>query len=250
MFCRKKGTKKYRIRVKIHSFCHPQGRQVRRPYKMGVSLVLHLALPPAPFFLIFPEIFLMALEVTKKLWTVDEVLQMVDKGLLPHDNHLELIRGELIEMSPMGFKHGVAVGIIAKLLIKLCDEQHFVWLQSTFPLDNFSAPEPDIALLKWKGDVNSPQPPGPKDILLVVEVADSSLSYDRKIKAPLYAEFGIPEYWILDLQRQCVEQYQLPSEDGYRRKTIVHKDQMLPLPGLGVEISVGALFGISPQPPQ
>ncbi len=167
----------------------------------------------------------MALDVMKKLWTVDEVLQMVDTGILPPDNHLELIRGELIEMSPMGFKHGVAVGIIAKLLIKLCDEQHFVWLQSTFPLDNFSAPEPDIALLKWKGDVNSTQPPSPEDILLVIEVADTSLPYDRKIKAPLYAEFGIPEYWILNLRDQCVEQYQLPGAKGYQRKTIVQKDQ-------------------------
>lgn len=192
----------------------------------------------------------MALDVMKKLWTVDEVLQMVDTGILPHDNHLELIRGELIEMSPMGFKHGVAVGIIAKLLIKLCDEQHFVWLQSTFPLDNFSAPEPDIALLKWKGDVNSTQPPGPKDILLVIEVADTSLHYDRKIKAPLYAEFGIPEYWILNLPDQCVEQYQLPGAKDYQRKTIVQKDHALALPGLDAEIYVSALLGISAQPPK
>ena len=192
----------------------------------------------------------MALDVTKKLWTVDEVLQMVDKGLLPHDNHLELIRGELIEMSPSGQRHSVAVNRIHLFLIELLGRKAFIWGQTNVLLDPYSAPEPDIAVLKFRDDFYEGRLPGPEAILLAIEIADTSLSYDRKIKAPLYAEFGIPEYWILDLQRQCVEQYQLPSESGYLRKTIVQKDQMLPLPGLGVEISVGALFGISPHPPQ
>ncbi|MBK6622620.1 MAG: Uma2 family endonuclease [Saprospirales bacterium] len=85
---------------------------------------------------------------------------------------------------------------------------------------------------------------------MVIEVADTSLPYDRKIKALLYAEFGIPEYWILNLRDQCVEQYQLPGAKGYLRKTIVQKDQWLALPGPDAEIHVSALLGISAEPPK
>lgn len=186
----------------------------------------------------------MALEVMKKLWTLDEVLQMVDKGILPHDNRLELIRGELIEMSPSGRKHSVAVNRIHLLLIELLGRKAVIWGQTNVLLDPFSAPEPDIAVLKWRDDFYESHLPGPQDILLAIEIADTTLNFDRRVKAPLYAEYGIPEYWILDLNGQCVKQYQLPHPEGYQRRTIVHKDQMLPLPGLGVEISVSGLFGI------
>jgi Uma2 family endonuclease len=186
----------------------------------------------------------MALDVMKKLWTVDEVLLMVEKGILPEDNHLELIRGELIEMSPSGRKHSAAVNRINLLLIELLGRKAFIWVQSAVQLDFYSAPEPDIAVLKWRDDFYEGCLPGPGDILLAIEISDTSLSFDRKVKAPLYAEFGIPEYWILNLQNQNLEQHQLPHPEGYQRKTIVHKGQTLPVPGLNAEIKLEDLLGL------
>ena len=187
----------------------------------------------------------MPLEIAKKLWTVNEVLRMQETGILTPDNRLELICGELIEMSPSGNRHRIVVNCINKLLNKLIGEAYTIWVQTPITLNELSAPEPDIALLKWKGDFYSPQPPGPEDILLIIEVADSSLSFDRTIKASLYAEFGIPEYWILNLQEPCLEQYQLPGKDGYARITRVSIEEKLELPGLGQEIIVGQLLGVS-----
>ena len=192
----------------------------------------------------------MALEVKKKLWTVDEVLEMVDKGILPEDNHLELIRGELLVMSPSGSRHGAAISRIHLLLIEMLGRKVVIWDQLSVLLDPYSAPEPDIAVLKYREDFYKERLPGPGDILFLIEVSDSTLDTDRKIKGPLYAEFGIPEYWILNLEKDCVEQYQLPLPEGYQRKTIIRKNQTLPLPELGVEVSVGALLGVSSDPPK
>jgi len=83
----------------------------------------------------------------------------------------------------------------------------------------------------------------PEEIFLIIEVADTSLAYDRRVKGKLYAESGIQEYWIVNLSRQCVEQYQLPGKEKYERRNIVTKDAMLKIPGFDVEISVGAMLG-------
>jgi Uma2 family endonuclease len=186
----------------------------------------------------------MALDVMKKLWTVDEVLLMVEKGILPEDNHLELISGELIEMSPSGRKHSAAVNRINLLLIELLGRKAFIWVQSAVQLDSYSAPEPDIAVLKWRDDFYEGCLPGPDDILLVIEISDTSLSFDRRIKASLYAESGIPEYWILDLQNQRVERYHQPQQDGYGEKEVVGRGQVLVVPGLGAgELTVEEMLG-------
>lgn len=185
----------------------------------------------------------MPLEVTKKLWTLDEVLQMQETGILPPDNHLELIRGELIEMSPIGSKHRAGVMRLQLILFELLGRKALVLSQSSILLEPHSAPEPDIAVLRFQDDFYAEGHPGPEDIFLIIEVADTSLAFDRKVKGRLYAEFGIQEYWILNLPRQCVEQYQLPGKNEYERRTIVGKDGMLKVPGFDVEISVGAMLG-------
>ena len=182
--------------------------------------------------------------VSKKLWTVDEVLHMQEAGILTPTSRLELIRGELMEMSPTGSRHGVAVNRIHLLLIELLGRKAFIWNQTSILLGPYSAPEPDIAILKHPGEHFEHQLPGPEDILLLLEVADSSLDIDRKIKAPLYAEFGIPEYWILDLAQNRVERYQQPGKEGYAQVEYFGMEDLLPLPELEAEISVGALFGV------
>jgi len=186
---------------------------------------------------------IMPLEMVKRLWTVDEVLQMVEKGILPPDNRLELIRGELIEMSPGGLDHSATVNHIITLLIKLLEEKAIIWGQTNVPLDKYSAPEPDVAVLKYRKDSYFSRFPGPSDVFLFIEVAGSSLGIDRKIKAPLYAEMGIPEYWIVDLDKKCVEVYQKPENGKYSIKKIYRPGEKLVLPGLEEELEVEGVFG-------
>lgn len=183
-------------------------------------------------------------EVTKKLWTIEEVLRMQETGILSPDNRLELIRGELIEMSPAGKRHVAAVARLNLYLIELLGRRALVISQSSIELDAFSAPEPDVAVLRFRDDFYAEAPIRPEDFILFIEVADTSLGFDRKAKGQLYAEFGIPEYWIVDLNGQCVEQYQLPGEEGYGRRTLVVPGQMLTLPGLDVQISVSEMLGL------
>lgn len=183
-------------------------------------------------------------EVTKKLWTIEEVLRMQETGILSPDNRLELIRGELIEMSPSGSKHMAAVARLHLILIELLGRRALIISQSSVELDPFSAPEPDIAVLRYREDFYKDHLPGPNDIFLFIEVADTSLGMDRKTKGLLYAEHGIPEYWIVDLNGQCVEQYQLPGKEGYGRRTVVVPGQMLTLPGFDIQISVSEMLGL------
>lgn len=89
-----------------------------------------------------------------------------------------------------------------------------------------------------------PRHPQPDEILLVIEVADTSLAYDRKVKAPLYASFGIPEYWIPNLEKQRVERYRLPKQGGYGEKEVVGKGQVVVVKGLGAEVGVEEMLGV------
>lgn len=176
--------------------------------------------------------------------TFKEVLLMQQRGILPPDNRLELIRGELVEMSPIGKTHGWVVNWISKLFNKLIEEDQMVWVQTSILFDEHSAPEPDIALVQWKKGGKYPRHPQPDEILLIIEVADTSLAYDRKVKAPLYASFGIPEYWILDLEKQRVERYRLPQQDSYGEREVVGKGQVVVVPGLGAEVAIEEMLGI------
>lgn len=187
----------------------------------------------------------MPLAMVKHLWTVDEVLRMEEKGILPPDKRLELIRGELIEMSPIGSQHAAVVDRIQAFFITQFAGRINVRSQGPIQADEYSVPEPDIAVLRFREDFYEEKYPGPGDILLVIEVADSSLGFDRKIKAPLYAEMGIPEYWIVDLKKKCVEQYQQPEAGRYTLKQIRRRGEALVLPGLGVEVEVERVFGVS-----
>lgn len=188
--------------------------------------------------------YFMPLEIAKKLWTVDEVLRMQEAGILPPDNRLELIHGELIEMSPSGSKHAAAVNRIHLLFVELLGRKAIIWGQTSVLFDPYSAPEPDIAILRYRDDFYEKQLPGPEDILLVIEVSDSTLAFDQTIKASLYAEFNIPEYWILNLQEFCVERYQQPGTEGYVKKKVFSKNEILAVPGVGLEVSVGQLLGL------
>lgn len=141
---------------------------------------------------------------------------MADAGILSEDDRVELIYGEILAMSPIGPPHGAAVDRATKAMVTLAGDKAIVRVQGSVGLDEYDEPEPDIVLLKPKDDFYYSALPGPPDILLILEVADSSLEFDRTIKAGLYAETGIFEYWVADLKGGCLFVYSDPHNKSYR----------------------------------
>jgi Uma2 family endonuclease len=142
---------------------------------------------------------------------------MHEAGVFAVGDRYELINGEIREMSPIGIKHAVCVTRLSTLFTNRFINKAIIWSQNPIDLSNNSQPQPDLAILKWRDDFYASALPTPDDILLVIEVADSTISYDRDVKAPLYAANGIPEMWIFDLNQQIIEGYSQPSASGYKR---------------------------------
>jgi Uma2 family endonuclease len=145
--------------------------------------------------------------------TVEEYRRMGEVGILHEDDRIELIEGELIEMSPMGCFHAGVGSQLADQLMRQLAGRAIPWIQNPLRLSRHSEPQPDFALLKFRADYYKGGLPIAADVLLVVEIADSSVRYDREIKAPLYARHGIPEYWLIDVPARGVEVYSEPDAE-------------------------------------
>lgn len=132
---------------------------------------------------------------------------MAAAGILTPDDRVELIEGEVIKMSPIGSPHAACVARLVRSLQNLIEENTILWVQSPVRLSNFTEPVPDVALLRARKDFYAAQHPVADDVLLLIEVADSSLLKDRNIKTPLYAASGVPEVWLVNLQKEVIEAY-------------------------------------------
>ncbi|MDW8464875.1 MAG: Uma2 family endonuclease [Chloroherpetonaceae bacterium] len=152
--------------------------------------------------------------------TVAEFAAMYQAGILSEDEHLELINGELITMAAMDAPHASHVARLSRLFIESLSKKAVIYTQLPIVLGEYSEPEPDVAVLRWREDDYCSGKPTAKDVLLVVEVADRSLLYDRETKLPLYAQYGITEVWILNLQAKQVEVYRNPQGSAYQEKQI------------------------------
>ena len=142
---------------------------------------------------------------------------MIEAGILSEDERIELIRGEMVEMSPIGKRHAGCVLWLNHSFVSRLASRAQVYVQNPVTVENQqSEPQPDIALLRYREDWYRTQLPTPEDVLLAVEVADSSLAYDREVKIPLYAKAGIPEAWLVALPSDSVFSYRDPSPAGYR----------------------------------
>ncbi len=153
--------------------------------------------------------------------------RMAELQFFPTGQRIELLDGEIVEMSPINSKHASTVGRLAKLLILLLQDQAFVNIQNPVALDEFSEPEPDLWVAKSRPDFYKNAHPRPEDILFLIEVADSSLAKDRTVKLPLYAAAGIPETWIVNLEEECVEIYTEPSAEGYGQVKVFRKEELI-----------------------
>jgi Uma2 family endonuclease len=148
--------------------------------------------------------------------TVADFYRMAEAGIFGEDDRVELIEGEIIDMAPIGPEHTSSVKRLNRLFDRAAGEQAIVSVQDPIRLDEHNEPEPDLALLRYREDFYRNAHPGPKDVLLLVEVAETSLRYDREIKLPLYAKHGIPEVWIVDLEKRRLEVYRRPEGETYR----------------------------------
>lgn len=172
--------------------------------------------------------------------TVADYYRMAETGILPAGLRVELIEGEIIDMAPIGSRHASTVDRLAFLFNRAVGNQAWVRVQNPVRLNDFSEPEPDLALLRWRDDFYAGGHPGPQDVLLIVEVADASLEYDRDTKLPLYARHGIPEAWLIDLAGKRIERHHKPSAQGYGERTTLH-DRAAPLALPDCAISLAGL---------
>jgi Uma2 family endonuclease len=172
--------------------------------------------------------------------TVHDYYRMAEVGLLHPDDRTELIEGEIIDMPPIGDRHGAVVRLLTTRLVRAVGDAAEVSCQLPVRLSLRSEAQPDFAVVKAKrgGHRKHPQP---RDVLLLIEVSDSTLRYDLGKRAHLYAAHGIPEYWVCDLQRDRVWRHCDPSARGYARVAEIEAG-MLALPTLGAEISLAELF--------
>ena len=157
-----------------------------------------------------------SVEVTRHRFTVAEYERMGQFGIFSGDERVELVCGEVVKMSPIGKRHAACVAILTQLITLRLRLSALVWAQNPIVLDDYSEPQPDLAVLKPRGDNYSNSKPTPDDVLIVIEVSDTTLEYDRKVKLPLYAAAGIPEAWVVNLVEECIEVYSDPAGGEYQ----------------------------------
>ncbi len=153
-------------------------------------------------------------EVKKHLFTVEEYHKMGEAGIFGEDDRVELIDGEIVEMTPIGWRHANCVNDLNMLLVRFASDRYVVSVQNPLTISEHGEPQPDLVLLKRRPHGRLP---APEDVLLVIEVSDTTLAYDRNIKLPRYARAGIPEVWIVDLQNQTIEVHASPEGERYAR---------------------------------
>jgi Uma2 family endonuclease len=153
-------------------------------------------------------------EVSRRRFTVHDFHKMAEAGILHEDDRVELIEGEIVEMAAIGSRHFTCVNKLNHLLVRDVGDAAIVSVQNPVRLDERNEPQPDLAVIR-AGDYRESLPT-PEDVLLLIEVSDTTLSHDRNVKLPLYARAGVPEVWIVNLANETVERHTDPSESGYR----------------------------------
>jgi Uma2 family endonuclease len=186
-----------------------------------------------------------AVQPKKRRFTADEYLKMAELGILAPDEKLELIDGEIYKkMSPVGLPHIWCVMRLTKIFERVLGNKVFVSVQNPLRLDDYNEPEPDVVLFPLEAMNRQPTA---KDALLVVEVSDSTLNLDRKVKLPLYARFDVVEVWIVNLSEKRLEAYREAKEGVYRQVMMYDETEAItPVKFETVSFSVGEILGTKP----
>ena len=183
-------------------------------------------------------------EMKRRRFTVADFLRLAEIGFLADDERVELIRGEIIEMSPISEGHASTVMRLVSLLSRMFGQRALLNVQNPVQLDDATLPQPDVVLLRPRDDFYGQRHPGPEDTLLLIEVSDTTLTYDRRVKTALYSAAGVMEYWIINLQKRQIEVYREPQSEGYRTTTRYAPGEMLsPLAFPDINLKVDEIIG-------
>lgn len=177
--------------------------------------------------------------ITKRRFSVKEYYRMAEAGILSPRDRVELIDGEIVQMAAMGSYHAGCVNTLNRLFMEMLGRRVVVSVQNPVRLSDRSEPEPDIALLKPRADFYTESHPRPDDVMLIVEVSHSTVEYDRDVKTPLYAEAGIPELWLVNLDEDFIDGLSDPDGAGYRTlRRYVRGERIAPalLPDAALEV--------------
>jgi Uma2 family endonuclease len=172
--------------------------------------------------------------VARRCFTVEEYHKMGEAGLFDEKERVELINGEIYDMSPINSRHAGITDFLASLFKESLSEKKIIRVQNPVSLDESSEPEPDVAVVQFRKDWYTKSHPSPNEIILLVEVSDSTLSFDRAIKLPLYAKAAVPEVWIINLQEDQIEVHNLPSDKGYAQIRVFRPGDNIPHELLGM----------------
>jgi Uma2 family endonuclease len=191
----------------------------------------------------------MSVPLPRRRFTVDEYYRMAETGILAPGERVELIEGEIIRMEAIGSRHAGCVNALTQLLVRGVGDEALVAVQNPVRLSDLSEPQPDVAVLRPRADRYSDSHPGPEDVLLLIEVADTSVGIDRGTKAPLYAVSGIPEYWLVDVRAGEVEVHRESGSSGYGTVTRHRRGEVLrPVAFPGLDVAVAGILpaGVAP----
>ena len=175
--------------------------------------------------------------------TVEEYLCQRDTGVIDPDARVELIEGEIFELPMAGPSHNRVVSLLTRELVLAAHRFAAIWIQNVVQLGPLSMPQPDAALLKGNEDRYGSRHVQPDEVLLAIEVSDSTLRRDLTVKVPLYARFGLPESWVIDLPNEQFHIFRSPRNGEYREKTSIRRPRILRLAALpDVEVDVSKVF--------
>ena len=186
----------------------------------------------------------MGMPLLRRSFTVGEYHRMAEAGILGEDDRVELIDGQVVAMTPIGPDHGSCVNRLNALFAPLAGRQATVSVQNPVLLGEHQEPQPDITLLRYRADGYRARHPEASEVLLVIEVGDTSVETDRRTKIPLYARTGIPEAWLVNLPGDTIECYCEPTSDGYADiRTLKHGETLTPVRLPGITLRVDDILG-------
>lgn len=185
----------------------------------------------------------MAAKPMRRKFTVSEYYRMGKAGILTEDDRVELIEGEIIQLPPVGDSHAWCVNRLNKLFVLGVGDRAIVGVQNPFRLSTRSEPLPDLVVMRPRASMSGPHPTQ-QDAILVIEVSDTTLAYDQRVKLPLYAREGVPEVWIVDLRGERLLVNRDPSPDGYSTTLILGRgDRISPAALTDLELAVDDILG-------
>lgn len=186
----------------------------------------------------------MSVQIARRHFNTTQYYRMAAAGVFTEDDRVELIEGEIIEMNPIGSRHAACVGRLTEILGRSVAGQAIVWVQNPVQVSDYSEPLPDVTLLKRRADFYAQANPQPADVLLIVEVADSSVEYDHEIKLPLYAESSIVEVWLVNIAKEIIEVYRQPVGSKYQGVDLVKRGESVSVQSLpNVTVDVNDVLG-------